>query len=555
MVKLLSQPLKRLTGSTIARVLLILAALTVVTTVVYIQVGDFDFTIYDDNMYVTDNPMVFRGLRAEGIRWAFSSTDLNIWHPLTWISHMAVAEYFGLAPGMHHTVNLIIHVINTILLLLVLTNMTGRLWESAIVAAIFALHPLHVESVAWVSQRKDVLSAMFWFLTMGGYVCYVARPSWQRYTVVITFFILGILSKPIVIMLPAVLVLLDFWPYDRLGGMFGKDRHAPGIIAGYLPIIEKLPLFAISIATAVATYITQGSQGGIELFGRLSLSQRLSNAVISYVKYIAMTIWPTNLACFYPFDFVLPVWKVITSLLILILLTIVAILYIRKAPYILVGWLWYILSLVPVIGFVHVGGAALADRYIYIPLVGLAVAVVFVLSEAVSKVSGLKHLATLITVSTLCVYCLLTWRQVAVWKDSYTLFQHAANVTRNNYVAYFNLGTLMLTNSRYREAADLLQKAVAAKPDYMEAYLNLGNARFFSGDGNGALISFKKAAELNPDSELAHSAVGMVYLNQGKVDDAIQAFQKALSINPDLPFAIENLEKAQAIKQAAHSHP
>ncbi len=443
------------------RLLIISLLLIIATFMAFWQVTHCDFINFDDPEYVTDNRHVQDGLTVEGILWAFTTGHAANWHPLTWISHMVDVQLFGLQPGWHHLTNLLFHLANTLLLFLVLNRMTKALWQSAFVAALFALHPLHVESVAWVAERKDVLSTFFWMLTMGMYVSYVARPGLTRYLTLLLCFALGLMAKPMLVTLPFVLLLLDYWPLQRLEQKkppqevrkpLSKDKKrtppvkAPVQPVDHWPLIrplltEKIPLFVLAVLSSIVTYLVQHHGGAVESLEAFPPSARVANAFVSYSTYMVKMLWPTNLAVFYPHPRWWPLWQVLGSVVLLIAITVLAIRGAKKRPYAAVGWLWYVGTLVPVIGVVQVGSQAMADRYTYIPLVGLFIIVAWAVPELLKKWPYRKE--ALIVLSALCLLCLflVTWRQVGYWRNSIALYDHALEVTDANSLIHNNRGT------------------------------------------------------------------------------------------------------------------
>jgi len=372
----------------------ICVCLAVATVAVYWPVGGYDFTNFDDPGYVSENPHVLAGLTWEGVRWAFTNAQEANWHPLTWLSHMLDCQLFGPSAGRHHLVNVGLHALSILLLFLVLARMTGRRWPSAMVAALFALHPLHVESVAWISERKDVLSALFWMLTMGAYVLYAERPSVIRYLPVFVFLALGLMAKPMLVTLPFVLLLLDFWPLGRLKGAAATGKEASGFPwrrAGRL-VLEKAPLLVLAAAASGVAYLVQQKIGAMEFGARVPWTGRLANAVMAYVTYLVKAVWPGGLAVFYPYDEHLPAWEVGLASAALAAVTALVVWQGRRRPYLAVGWFWYVGTLVPVIGLVQVGGHAMADRYTYIPLIGIFVAAAWGAADLTAAWPGRKAL-------------------------------------------------------------------------------------------------------------------------------------------------------------------
>lgn len=522
-------------------VILICMALAVVTYAVYWQVLDHDFVNFDDPHYVYENPVVKKGLTIEGIGWAFSSFHRSNWHPLTWISHMADVQLFGLNAGKHLFVNLFFHTVNSIVLFLLLFRMTGGLWQSAFVAALFALHPLHVESAAWVSERKDVLSTFFWLATMWAYAVYAERPNIVRYTAVVVLFILGLMAKPMLVTLPFVLLLMDFWPLQRLNAFLPEKKAAKSVKSPLALVIEKAPLFVLVIVSCVVTYMAQNYGGAVRSFDQMSLGIRVSNALVSYVVYIFKMVWPHPLAVYYPHPASLPLWQILGAGLILAAVTIFLFYRARKLPFALVGWLWFLGTLVPVIGLVQVGGQALADRYTYIPSIGLFMAIAWGAPLLLSRFPKQKLVAAIAAGAVLIVFAVLTYNQVGYWKNGFTLFYHAAEKTDGNWLANFNVGNAYLRSKRYNEAAERYKLTLKFKPDHIKAHINLGMAMLRQGKEEEAVRLFKAALKLDKNSAEAHGNLGIVYAQKGRLDEAESHFREAVRLEPDNGKAYANL--------------
>jgi tetratricopeptide (TPR) repeat protein len=512
---------------------LICLFLAMATAVVYWQVGGHQFINLDDDVYVYENPVVQAGLTARGFAWAFTTFTAANWHPLTWLSHMLDVQLFGLNPGSHLRTNLVLHILNTLLLFLALRRMTGAVWRSALVAALFALHPLHVESVAWVSERKDVLSTFFWMLTLLAYAHYTERTeSWGRYVLVIAGLALGLMSKPMLVTLPFVLLLLDCWPLNRL--RWQRADGFKGLLTKALPLIrEKIPLFALVAASSIVTYLAQQHGGAVKSLTRFSLPVRLVNVIVSYASYIGKMLWPGKLAVYYPYEQSHPASQVIGAALLLLSLSALAVYAARRRGYILTGWLWYLGTLVPVIGLVQVGEQALADRYTYVPLIGLCVMIVW---GAADLMEGWRErrLATGVAAGALViVLCVLTWKQVERWRDSVTLYQHTLSVTSNNYVINTNLGYALSKAGRRVEGIAYLNEALRIEPYFFEAHNSLGAALTEEKRLDEALNHFEIALRLHPDSAKVHSNMGAALGMMGRLDQAAAHLKEALRIDPD----------------------
>jgi protein O-mannosyl-transferase len=511
--------------------LLIYLALFLATFAVYAQVRHFDFVNYDDPDYTTGNVHVRQGLTAQGLTWALTSRAAANWFPVTWVSHMIDAQFFGLESGWDHLHNVLLHALATILLCMFLERATGSRWRSAVVAFIFALHPLHVESVAWVAERKDVLSACFWFLTLWAYVRYTERPGWGRYLVVASGLCLGLMAKPMVVTLPFVLLLLDYWPLARL-------RHL-----GRKAIWEKLPLLGLAAAAAAITYLVQRHAGAVK---SLPLATRLANATLSYAIYIAKTFWPTKLAVFYPYPQSFDFLQLLAAGLLLAVVTAGVIVLRRRAPYLLTGWGWFAITLLPVIGLVQVGGQARADRYMYIPMVGLLIMLVWGAAKILES-SRAKVLAIPLAAAACLACAAVAWMQIGYWRNSETLFRHALEVTEDSSVAFHNLGSyLMVSQGRLSEAFPYLEAAVVINPDSAPAHTDLGSVLARTGHLPEAIAQFDEAILLAPDAPIPHNDLGSALTEAGRLPEAIAEFQKALRLDPEFDEARRNLVAAQS---------
>jgi Flp pilus assembly protein TadD len=437
---------------------------------------------------------------------------------------------------------------NTALLLLVLRRMTGTLWRSGFVAALFALHPLHVESVAWVAERKDLLSAFFWLLTMWAYARYAERPGLKRYLPVLLFFGLGLLAKPMVVTLPFVLLLLDFWPLGRMQfHQAGNDsRPLEPKVPVFRLVWEKIPLFALAAISIVVTFAAQQKGGALKSLEAFPLTTRIANALISYVSYIGKMIWPHNLAVYYPYSGSVPGWQAAGAGLALICLTVLLMWTARKRPYLAVGWLWYLGTLVPVIGLVQVGSQAMADRYTYLPVVGLFIAIAW---GVPSLFAGWHHRKSILAISAtilLVSFTVCTWLQLRHWQNSITLFQHTVHVTTNNHFAHNNLGVALGHNGRLDEAISHYSEALRLKSDASEVHNNLANALAAQGRVDEALKHYFEALRFEPDYDKAHNNLGNALAGKGKVEEAINHYFEAIRINPDYARAHYNLANALA---------
>jgi tetratricopeptide (TPR) repeat protein len=506
----------------------ICVALAALSWLVFGQTLRHDFVNYDDPRYVYENTKITDGLSISGIAWAFTHIHSMNWHPLTTISHMLDCQLYGSKAGGHHFTNVLLHIVAVIFLFLGLLQMTGAFWRSAFVAAVFAIHPLRVESVAWIAERKDVLSGVFFMLTVLAYVYYVRLPQIRRYLLVALVLACGLMSKPMLVTLPFVLLLLDYWPLDRIKGQVWKR------------VLEKIPLIALSAVSSIATFLAQ--KGAVGWTEELPILERINNAVVSYVLYIWQMLWPVNLAVFYPHpENRLPLWEIISSLLLLICVTAVAVTLRKHRPYLITGWLWYLGMLVPVIGLVQVGWQGRADRYTYLPQIGLYIAVTWAMADLTTL---WRHQRTILTVAALLTVVVLSWRawiQTWYWRDSETLFKHALAVTTNNDVAENNLGIEYLRQGNVDGAISLLQTAVDLRPDNSPAHENLAKALLQKGKVADALIHYRKLLELQPDNIEVHNIVGTVLIQQGRIREGVEEWQKVLAIQSDNGNAMSNL--------------
>jgi hypothetical protein len=492
---------------------------------VYSQVAHFDFINYDDEVYVYENPQVRAGLTAAGIKWAFTAVVAGNWAPVTMLSHMLDCELFGMSAGMHHLTNVLFHLAASLLLFASLRRATGMRWPSAFVAFLFALHPLHVESVAWVAERKDVLSAFFCFLSLYAYVRYAEAPDVRRYLLFAAPFAIGLMAKSMLVTFPFALVLFDIWPLRR--------AEFPRVLW------EKIPLLCLSIGASVVTYLVQGTSGA---FSVLAPGLRIENALVSYVTYIGNLFWPSRLAMFYMFPDTLPIWQPACALLVLLGISAAAIYTWRTRPYIFSGWFWYLGTLVPVIGLVQVGAQSHADRYTYIPMVGLSWILAW---GAVDVVAAWPQTKTMVVgaIGVFCTACMtLAWVQTSYWQDGVTLFQHAVDVTENNFwvkrnlsEAHYVLANNLMNSGHGSEAIAHFDEALRIRPNYPEAQNNEGiiYARM-PGGSTAAITHFQAAVQLDPKLAQAHRNLGMLLAAvPGRTQEALEHLEAAQRIQPD----------------------
>jgi len=529
---------------------------------VYWPVLHHDFVILDDQAYITDNPHVQSGLTAAGLAWAFQIGYAAYWHPLTWISHMLDCQLYGLHPAGHHLTSLLFHIANTLLLFAWLNQLTGAVWRSAFVAAFFAWHPLHVESVAWACERKDVLSAFFWMLALIAYTRYAQRVTsdeWRMtrtgtspslaYALALFFFACGLMSKPMVVTLPFVMLLLDFWPLNRSSAfrVQGSESKDPGQLrpTAWL-ILEKLPFFVLAAAGCVVTYFAQRSGGAVWSEG-LPLRLRLANALVSYLRYISKTFWPVDLAVVYPYPHHWPVALVAAAALLLLLWTGCFLWRAGRNPALLFGWLWFLGTLVPVIGIVQVGPQSMADRFTYLPGIGLFLLVVWGLSGWAALHPARQ--AAVVAAGTLALAgCLAgTAIQLSYWQNSIVLLRHAGLVTRDNYIADNVLGRALDDAGKRDESLPLYEEAVRLEPHYAQAQFNLGIARLNRRQWDQACEHLRMAAQLVPEDPGARYYLGAALLKAGKLNEAADQLIEAIRLAPGLAAA--HYELAQTLQQ------
>ena len=519
--------------------ILICVCLAVLITAVYWPVGHAGFVNCDDDEYVTANPHVLGGLTVPGVAWAFTAYHSANWHPLTWLSHALDCEWFGMNAGGHHAVSVLLHVANTVLLFLVLRRMTGATWRSAWVAAVFGVHPLHVESVAWVAERKDVLSGLFWMLALWGYVRYVERPTRGRYAMAVGWYAMGLMAKPMVVTLPFVLLLLDYWPLGRTLWRRSVVGNNAQLRFGEL-VREKVPFFALAAVSCGVTIWAQHSGGAISSLELLPLGPRMANAVVSYVRYVEKAVWPSGLAAFYPYR-VWPLGAVIVAGAILVAVSGVVIRRALREPHLAVGWFWFLGVLVPAIGLVQVGSTSMADRYTYLPLIGLTMMLCWSVPSRAMERWNLKVITCVAAASVLAVCAALSRVQVEYWKDSETLFRRALDVTGDSWAAHFNLGIALGQAGKIPEAIEHFEQVLRIKPDFAEAHYNLGIALAQTGKIEEAVAHYEQALRIKPDYAEAHYNLGDALLRANRVREAIGEYEQALRIKPDYAQAHYNL--------------
>jgi len=495
-------------------------ALVIATLVVYAPMRHYDFVDFDDPLYVSQNPHLTGGLTAANVAWAFTAGYATNWHPLTWMSHMLDVQLFGLNAGAQHLTSLALHIANVLLLFWLLRRMTGATWQSAFIAALFAVHPLHVESVAWIAERKDVLSTLFWLLTMWAYVSYAQQPRWTRYLAVLVLFALGLMAKPMLVTLPFVLLLVDLWPLARL--RLGLRRL----------ILEKLPLLALAGSSIVVTYLVQLQGGAVAGLAVIALRRRIANALVSYIVYIVKMAWPRGLIVFYPYPAVIPAWQPITACLLLIGISIAAVRAWRRRPYIPVGWFWYVGTLVPVIGLVQVGRQALADRYTYVPLIGLFIVIAWGVPDLLTRRRQRSVPIAAAAVIAIAAYAIAAQRQLTYWENASILWTHELDVTPDSERAHNVVGLLLADQGKTADAISHFFEAVRIDPSYADAQKNLGAILAKQGRIDEAIAHYAEGLRLTPEDALAHTAIGVLLASRGDTAAALRHFDEALRLDP-----------------------
>ena len=569
---------------------LMAALLALVTAATYWPGLHDEFVNYDDPAYVTDNPMVRAGLTWEGLGWAFGRVHgaQTYWHPLTWVSHMVDCQLYGLRPEGHHLTSLLLHAANAVLVFLVFRRMTGAFWRCAVLAALFALHPLQVDSVAWVTERKNLLSALFWLLTLWAYVRFaeVQSPKPQGispkskvqrpksgvksepsngtdhvsrithhpsffYGLALCFMACGLMCKPVLVTLPMVLLLLDYWPLQRfqfsmfvpLRGFEPEARDSR--LKDFLRLLgEKLPFVALAGASSFITVAAHEDLGMLDSGLMPAWDARLANAVVSYVRYLGKTFWPSSLAVFYPYPKAWPMWEVVACGLALLAISGLVLCAVRSRAWLLVGWFWFLGVLVPFIGLIQAGAQAMADRFMYVPVLGIFVAVIWGL-HGLAKGSRYRQQGLAVAGAASIALCLgLTRQQLGHWKDSEALFRHALAVTQNNYLAHLNLGSALDGKGQIDEAIREFREALRLKPDYALAHNNLGSALDEKGQTDEAIREFREALRLRPGYALAHNNLGNALVRKGQIEEAVRELQAAIRVKPDYAEAHDNLGNA-----------
>jgi tetratricopeptide (TPR) repeat protein len=564
---------------------LMAAMLALVTIALYWPALSYDFVSYDDPEFVTANPHVQGGLNWEEAKWAFCNTEqAAYWAPLMWLSHMLACQFFGLNPWGHHLINVLLHATNTALVFLVFRRMTGATWRSLILAALFGWHPLRVESVAWVTERKDVLSTLFWMLALWAYAEYVeaAQVRHSRSKLwdgaALAMFVLGLMSKPMLVTLPCVLLLLDYWPLERF-----KHRRARQLVT------EKTPFFVLALVASVVTFVVQNHGGAVAGGEKLPLGARGGNALISYCRYMEKMFWPTDLAVFYPHPGYWPMGKVLLAGCLILGISVLLLVQRRRFPFMLMGWLWYCGTLLPVIGLVQSGDQAMADRFTYVPSLGVLIPAIWGAYELTKRWRYPMIALSAAGLAVIVVCLAVTRQQLTHWEDTEALFRHALKVTKSNYIAHVslgielvrkgqideaisqyqevirlkpdfalahnNLGFALLRKGQVDEAISQYQEAILLRPDYLLAHNNLGNAFYLKHRDAEAISQYQEAIRLKPDYVDAHNDLGLALYRKGRTGEAISQFQEALRLKPDHAAARKNLDFVLATKADSPQRP
>jgi len=562
--------------------ILIVLALVIIILGAYWPVKNYEFINYDDHIYLIKNINIQDGITLEGIQWAFSSRYFDLWTPLVYISYMLDYQLFGFRAGGYHWTNVIIHIFNTVLLFSLFMSLTGAMWRSALVAALFAIHPMNVESVAWVAERKNVLSTFFWLLTMLFYVGYVKKPSWKRYLPVLISLAFGLMSKPMLITLPFVLLLIDYWPLDRAAINTPGNNEEKHIFLkkeklSFL-VFEKIPLFVLSVISIFVTIYTPPSNPAPQFLRTVDLTHRINNAIFSYAMYVKKLFWPTDLSIIYLYVDI-PMWQLFFSAAFLISITFWVCRNFRKYPYGVVGWFWYLGTMLPVIGIVSIGDHTMADRYAYVTFIGLFIMVAWSTKQISSPNGFFKKMIIWVSILMIFFFALAAYKQVKVWTNTKTLFENAFQLNPNNYFAsqiigqelvknnesgkalyyydmalkanpkfwpaYNNKGLILKTIGRHEEALKHFQKAIQVNPFSVEAYHNIGAFYYENRNLNESIKYFLKSVEINPRYVESYNYLGVILVEKENINEGIQFFEKALQIDPNNKNAQKNLKIAR----------
>ncbi|MEN6583928.1 MAG: tetratricopeptide repeat protein [Armatimonadota bacterium] len=504
--------------------IMVIVLLIAATLAIYARISLFDFISVDDSSYVYQNSQVRTGLTQDNILWSLTATNSSNWHPLTWVSHMLDCQFYGLAAGGHHLTSLLIHILNSILLFLLLVRITGSTWRSAFVAGLFALHPLNVESVAWIAERKNVLSTLFWILTIWTYIDYTGKRTRARYILVLVLFTLGLMSKPMLVTLPLVLILLDKYCLPD------RDNR--------LHLVDKLPFVALVVASCIITLIVQSKGGMTRPLDQFSMGERLANAVVSYTAYICKMVWPANLCILYPHPGdSIPTWRVVGATAIFLSVTCLAILAGRKRKYITFGWLWYVITLIPVIGVIQVGPQAMADRYAYVPMIGIGIIMAWGIPDLFKPTPRRNAGLIVMAVTSLMLLAACTWHQVGYWRNGETVVKRAVQVTHNHLPTTACLVASLIKGDMTDQALHVLRSTPNAAETTMEVGALTARVRLY----DYAEVVYREAVRMNPRSAVAHNNLGTTLARLGKTDAAIRELSKSARLNPRYAIPRSNL--------------
>ncbi len=511
-------------------------------SVIFRQTGNYGFISFDDGLYVKNNSQLIQGLSLKNIIWAFTTGISGNWHPVTWFSYMLDVELYGINPGMFHMTNVFLHALNSLLLFSIFKNLTGKKWRSGVVAILFAIHPLHVESVAWISERKDVLSTFFAFFSIWFYVQSTKSSKIKNYLLSMLFFTLGLMSKSMVVTIPFVLLLLDFWPLNR----FYLVRLQKGKLAhNKIIVFEKIPFLFLTLCMCVVTLYAQQKGNAVATLDLYPAYLRTGNVLTSYVSYLDKIFWPTNLSILYPRPESIILSKTILSFCFLLLITAIAIKNYPQKPYLFTGWCWYLGTLIPVIGIVQIGMQGMADRYMYIPIVGVFVAITWLIFDFCNEKKILMVMCSIVGGIVFLIFASLSHVQTKYWSNSILLYNHSLAVTKNNYVVHRFLGDALMNDQQFKESECEFLKAVKINPKYVAAYNGLGSLSFKKNQYESASHFFHIGLSINPNNEGLLNNLGVTYAKMNDLDSGIKYFKKALKISPDFLDAQKNLKMAE----------
>ena len=505
------------------KIILICIALTAITLAVFLQVNQHDFINLDDPIYVKDNTHVQSGITLSGTIWAFTTSHAHLWHPLTWLSLMLDYQLYGLNAGGFHVTNLILHILSTILLFVLLNRITGATWKSAFVAALFALHPLHVETVSWITKRKDVLSALFWMLTLYLYVYYTEKPVMKRYLLVLLCYVCGVMSKPMVVTLPVMMILFDYWPLKR----FASARN--NLILWQLK--EKIPFFMLSIVSIFSVFYINRIRGNPLEFGP-PFASRIANASFAFIAYLDKTFWPRDLSFFYPFSDQIPLWQVLGSLGLIFFITLVAIIAVKRLPFLFVGWAWYTIAIAPVLGIIFNSDRTMSDNYTYLPSIGIFIMIAWGVPLLFPRQDMRQKVFVTAGMVFIAVIAVMAWKQCGYWKSSATISGHALQINDNNYMAHNVMGSALIVEGKTDEALNHYSASIHLKPNYAPTYVSRGLSYEKLARYQLALNDFNHALSLQPDFDDAFNGRGVIYEKLGRHQQAINDYSQAINRNP-----------------------